>query len=126
MTKDELTRKLCGLLGICWHEMKIEIPIVRCSCGKEWHDSVEISQLLAHENLNPDFIADPRLVLREMIKRDDWFSFERMILTKYYWLDSDWVSKFTDTTGLFLKEAVEWSYRMFCSWCFGRRMIVFR
>ena len=60
-------RELHELLGKCWHETSVGYnrgwAYVRCSCGKQYH----VPNDAMHEN--PDYVADPRLVLREM---DQW------------------------------------------------------
>lgn len=76
-----------------------------------------------HLHSNPDFAADPRLVLREMMKREDWPEFFHFLIEKglavysrpifgaerrpYYLSDT----LFTDTTGLLRDRAVEWMER---------------
>ena len=67
MTPTEINKRLAKLLGICWHE---DItcyacdPVVRlCSCGAVgWPEPCR----------NPDFCADPRLVLRVMVENPKW------------------------------------------------------
>lgn len=70
-------RRLAEALGICWHEWKrdwiedgnsIDEWYVCQKCGlKSYHPS--------QDHPNPDFTADPTLVLVEMRKREDWLDF---------------------------------------------------
>lgn len=114
ITPDEC-RELAGLLGICWHQIEIDIPLISCSCGQVWHGSVDVKEANNHISRNPDF-RDPRVVLREMRKRKDWYKFllsiggfncyrqetEEMIPMKYI----------LDDTGMLAKKALEWLRRI--------------
>lgn len=70
MATDQINKRLAELVGIPWNEPWEELD--ECTgkveiCGK--YD-------------NPDFCADPRLVLREMMKREDWRLFS---MVKGFW-----------------------------------------
>ena len=87
MTKDDLNRKLCGLLGICWHNMEY-VPAIegntrewwKCSCGKCF---AKVGEALQHisDNPKPDFTSDAGKVqlLREMMKREDFDIFIKTV-----------------------------------------------
>lgn len=67
----------------------------------------------------PDFAADPRLVLREMIKREDWDLFLPEIGHCQRWKEKDTIYTYdliridymTDTTGLLRDRAIEFMER---------------
>ena len=42
-----LTEKV---LKECWHELQIDVPWVRCTCGKDWFGTTEDSELQKHKN----------------------------------------------------------------------------
>jgi hypothetical protein len=67
--KEVLNRKLHEALGHCYHEWKrVTVdPKSSYQCQKCW---VEIK-----EPYNPDYVSDPRLVLREMQKREGFSCF---------------------------------------------------
>lgn len=107
MNKQEINRKFAELAGICWHEIVRE-PYV-CSCGA--YCETERTAYWHIHNDNPDFCADPRLVLEVMMKREDWPEFMRslqivdnpcLFLQKY---TEDYI---LDTTGLLALKAIEW------------------
>jgi len=59
-------RELHELLGLCWHEYPGPTEWLGCNCLK-------CGRLYRGEHDdNPDYTTDPRLVLREMMKREDW------------------------------------------------------
>ena len=63
--KDALNRALCKELGQCWHEYDTEtLNCIHCK-----------KSMWRKDSNNPGYAADPRLVLREMMKREDWDSF---------------------------------------------------
>ena len=55
----------------------------KCLCGKKYYMS-DAGTKAFEEHLNnvPDYAADPRLVLREMMKREDWDRFVEYIYHK--------------------------------------------
>ena len=70
-------REFAGLAG-CWHEiLDCNHPAREwyktCLCGEHFNSNKEAEEHII--NNSPDYVADPRLVLREMMKREDWDSF---------------------------------------------------
>lgn len=67
--REQINRRFAELCGLCWHDYiwhSSNIGIYwECRCG---HKITEWNK----RKINPDFIADPRLVLREMRWRKDW------------------------------------------------------
>jgi len=65
------------LLGYCWHEIDgtcvyhriTKVSVVWC---KKCKHSISINN---NTTINPDYAADPRLVLREMIRINKWYEF---------------------------------------------------
>jgi hypothetical protein len=74
MTRDEVNRRICEKLGICWHEAVIYDG---CSCGFS-----TLTFLTAHleTHPNPDFFSDAGKVqlLREMGKLENWQDFGQL------------------------------------------------
>jgi len=105
----EPNRELAELVGLCWHEL-IEQgpgkpPICTCN-GKEtiYGDG--------HLKLIPDYAADPRLVLREMMRREDWHVFWHNhidIPSDRYRMGvvQKLIDLILDTTGQFRDEAIK-------------------
>lgn len=109
---NDINRRFVELLGppLCWHE-EVESHDFGmdgysvCSCGEE--DCYKP---------NPDFIADPRLVLVEMMKREDWKEF---VETAGVWSNRTTgmmsehilIDYILNTTGLLVTAAVEWLER---------------
>ena len=58
---------------------------------------------------NPDYAADPRLVLREMMKREDWLDF-RLLMNRYSYdhLTCIEIELILDPTGKLRDMAIEW------------------
>ena len=98
-------RELHELLGLCWHEI-VAIDRINyvCSCGKVY----KIDDKYAC--VNPDYAADPRLVLREMMKREDWFEFVNEIgqMEQNEGSDMIYLIYILDTTGKLRDLAIEW------------------
>jgi hypothetical protein len=117
---DDLNREFAELCGICWHETVDTyqsyrpsiftgkpIKMKSCSCGAELLD------LEDHDYLNPDFVADPRLVLREMkriLSNDDFEDWLCEVNEDDVFCQID-VSLILDQTGLLVKAAIEWKRR---------------
>jgi len=117
--KDVLNCEFAELVEIPWHE-EISVTIFcgedrfRCSCGAFYDKRHE---LLDHvEKSNPDYAADPRWVLREMVKRREWnnkmFSREIGIWDCGLIGDEDWkhytkTDLILDTTGKLRNKAIE-------------------
>jgi hypothetical protein len=87
MTPEQINKEFAELAGICWHELNLEEYCPKC--GKSFRGYYLDSP-------NPDFCADPRLVLKVM-KRDydTWLRF----LT---WLDKWYLPTNLDSFGLLL------------------------
>ena len=64
MTPTEINKRLAELLGICWHEPLFPNSHICEHCGLVFEEDMA--------GYNPDFCRDPRLVLREMMRRSDW------------------------------------------------------
>ena len=61
----DLNREFARLVGLCWHEYDTEtLNCIHCE-----------KVMWRKDSNNPDYAADPRLVLREMMKREDWHKF---------------------------------------------------
>jgi hypothetical protein len=102
MTTTEINKKLAGLLGICWHE-KVKITAnaeILCFCGRVWFPNGFSGHC---KDNNPDFCTDPRLVVREMMKREGFVAY----LEERYSLQ-DIFCFLTDTTGKLAVKAIEW------------------
>ena len=67
-------KELHELLGLCWHEWVRNIghDAEDLMCDKCWRYPSEVGE-------NPDYAADPRLVLREMMRCKDWSRFHMRI-----------------------------------------------
>ena len=104
-------REFAEMVGLCWHEQRgiDENGSPYCSCGFKIH--ITASELDMHiEKSNSNYAADPRLVLREMRKREDWPEFIQWLFREYvsfeqipYWLEYF----ILDTTGRCLCAAIE-------------------
>jgi hypothetical protein len=99
---SDLNQRLHEALGHCYHDwQKITVDLetlYECrKCGVEtWAP------------YNPDYVADPRLVLREMRKREDWEEFcesNRWIWANYMAIKIDVM---LDTTGKLAQLALDW------------------
>ena len=116
--RNEINKKLAGLLNQCWHELEKRArgtlvehyeddciyPLYTCTkCGrKAYREGFDWT----------DFIAHPTLVLKEMLKREDWprfldsvghfdfFYHEHQLIVVDYILDT--------TEGSLAKAAIEW------------------
>ncbi|MFH1448101.1 MAG: hypothetical protein ABIG39_04520 [Candidatus Micrarchaeota archaeon] len=108
-------KELHELLGLCWHE---EVPSskifnYRCLCGYEVETQIRLLGKHIREN-NPDYASDPRLVLREMMKREDFRLFMARLM--YYgdtagaidWDEDITIDLILDTTGKLRDMAIEW------------------
>ena len=62
--KDQINRRFADLVGLPWHEYyQQQHDWYKCSCQKEL---IYKSDIIDGVHDNPDFISDPRLMLREM------------------------------------------------------------
>ncbi len=94
---NDLNRRFAKLAGLCWHE---ETPYIEsiCSCGNVYHVAKNMIRHIQHNN--PDFISDPRLVIKEMVKRPDWDDFQKQIIDPFAYL--------MDTTGKLVTLAIKY------------------
>jgi hypothetical protein len=101
MTTTEINKKFAELAGICWHEFygESDSRYGYCRHCLKHHSVLDI---------NFDFCADPRLVLREMIRilpaPYDWaqFLYSLNLHGAYVSLLTQFANKYLfDTTGLF-------------------------
>jgi hypothetical protein len=68
MTPED-QKELAERLGLCWHDDDWNDQLGRYQC-------IKCGKFLSDEVVwNPDF-SDPRVVLREMMTRKDWFKFQ--------------------------------------------------
>ena len=106
-----VNRRLHEAFGHCWHESFVVVQpyieyeqdrIVKCvHCEKQGSQS-DLS--------NPDYAADPRLGLREMMKREDYKRFLGSIRVDLNYDDVPYIEIFyiMDTTGELRDRAIEW------------------
>ncbi len=112
-------RQIAEKLGMCWHKVVDQQPyeidgvsvgsLFICSCGMKLYGEV----VAFHERMsNPDFTSDPGkvLLLREMMKREDW---DKFITSDYVGLTGSkgraiYAKLITNTTGK-LRDAV-WEF----------------
>ena len=86
--KDAPNREFQELIGgKCWHDLVPNdwphnrlLPIKHFKCTK-----CGIYTNSCEADINPDYAADPRLVLREMMKREDWPDFSERL----FWYIAD-------------------------------------
>ena len=117
-----LNRELHEALGYCWHEIvfdplgKPEFPFCK-HCKKEdvsWHWEYPNGHCKRVADNNPDYVADPWLVIREMEKRGELEAF-----SFYVWDRSDKLRYIAscldiirmvaiDTTGKLAQLALDW------------------
>jgi hypothetical protein len=104
---SDLNQRLHEALGLCWHHWVLgkqkfdESDHFYCTkCGYRLGYTETTDQ--------PDYVADPRLVLREMQKREDWIDFcesNRWIWANYMAIKIDVI---LDTTGKLARLALDW------------------
>jgi hypothetical protein len=118
MNAQDSNRRFAKAAGICRHMVRNyslirdhrEVSPPTCSCRKTFFTDVSLEMHIKREN--PDFCADPRLVLEVMMKREDWLEF---------WESTGWndahfgeqelsipISYILDTTGLLALKAISW------------------
>lgn len=116
---QDINRRFAELVGppLCWHTtIQNHLGNYTCSCGKEFDGMGCFAAQKEHKQvLNPNFIRDPRLVLVEMMKREDWELFMAKLM---YGLEQpgvetiDWDHNIDIdhilTVGLLVKAAIEW------------------
>ena len=114
--KDTINREFADRVGLCWHETKsgynrlIKNDKMECvKCGG-WF---KVHPLDLRFIDNPDYVADPRLVLREMEKRSDYALFMAKLMYEGDNVEAiDWdnnidVDLILDTTGKLAKKAIK-------------------
>ena len=85
--KDELNKELCGLLGICWHEVTTTPCsygyMHRCSCGVLAPDGNVFIDPEKHSN--PDFTSEAGRVqlLKLMFERKGFDKFIDLMVNPY-------------------------------------------
>jgi len=103
MTNEEKNKKICGILGIHWHELDKKLQ--RCKCG------------VKGPSANPDFYTDAGAVrlLRELEKweRGKLFFAHQMYVTEGYNIeavdDDGYINReFITTPGLLADKLIEW------------------
>ena len=111
MTNRKLNRKLHEAFGHCWHELE-PIPVeewdaephfFKCKkCGYETDD--------CQEECNPDYVADPRLVIREMEAARKFPQFMRYLCFGEGICSTVEIAELIaiDTTGKLARLALEW------------------
>jgi len=85
-------REFHELVGLCWHEPESEQSnrFGYCrNCGKHMPECES----------NPDYAADPRLILKEMVKRPDWDEFQKQVIDPFAYM--------LDDTGLLRDAAIK-------------------
>jgi len=105
------------MVGIPWHkQISTKEDGYGCSCGFLAYFGGVYGEHIRN-NPNPDYAADPRLVLKEMMKREDWPRFLDSIDGMHNCYDygqeivwRDWieVKYLLDTTGKLRDKAIEW------------------
>ena len=109
-------KELHELLGLEWHTVLYlstpPAPHWECSCRRAFFDYYLMTEHLKKNS--PDYAADPRLVLREMMKRDDFDRFISNINAFSLDEDNDLINNavpvdlIMDTTGKLADIAIEW------------------
>ena len=83
-------REFARLVGLCWHEYDTEtLNCIHCE-----------KVMWRKDSNNPDYAADPRLVLKEMAKRPDWDDFQKQVIDPFAYI--------SDTTGKPVKLAIKY------------------
>uniref|UniRef100_A0A6M3JX38 Uncharacterized protein n=1 Tax=viral metagenome TaxID=1070528 RepID=A0A6M3JX38_9ZZZZ len=114
MDKNRVFHELIGRTD--WHKIVKQQPyeldgvavgsLFICSCGLELHGAAVSMHLVLS---NPDYAADPRLVLREMMKREDWENFMAGLFGCFVFSTGaamNLATYMTDTTGRFRDAAI--------------------
>jgi len=100
-------REFHELLGLCWHELNPSGVGFLCTCGR-WFEYEDIDNIHMRCH-NPDYAADPRLVLREMQKKgsdlyDDFLDSLAPELEHYGYIEAYYI---LDTTGKLRDAAIK-------------------
>ena len=106
MTNEEKNKKVCDILGIQWHETKLNIDGInyRCSCGSLLYADLAYNHVV---NLNPDFTDDAGAVrlLRELEPQEWYLSFMGFAADNL--LNEEYFELIT-TPGLLAGKLIEW------------------
>ena len=102
MTTEQINRRFAELSEISWHEPRA-VPdgeSIRCVCGEiHWKGYPK----------NPDYCADPRLVLEVMMKRKDSGSFISDLTCRYCNPAHGFIENYLlDKTGKLVLAAIKW------------------
>ena len=105
----DLNREFAELVGVQWHEqVSTKEDGYGCSCGFLTYFGGMYGEHI-RDNSNPDYAADPRLVLREidrLKKRESFINY--LLRTENTWSILDMAFDFMiDTTGKLTKKAIE-------------------
>ena len=93
-------RELHELLGLCWHEIEyypLGDPTLQCDKCKEFIGSFDF---------NPDYAADPRLVLRKMTREQQLLFLRSLAICPDYFISTD--KYILNTTGKLRAAAINW------------------
>uniref|UniRef100_A0A6M3X8Q0 Uncharacterized protein n=1 Tax=viral metagenome TaxID=1070528 RepID=A0A6M3X8Q0_9ZZZZ len=105
-TEDwDKNRELHELLGLCWHEFSLGVA--------EYQYCIHCKKMSVYDfHANPDYAADPRLVLREMMKRADCCDFllrANVLAGKHTMIgDLIHIDYMIEDTGKLRDAAIEW------------------
>ena len=108
MTTEQINRRFAELSEISWHELDdFKFGAYFCSCR---HQSPTREMLASHiKKLNPDYCADPRLVLEVMMKRKDSGSFISDLTWRYCNPAHGFIENYLlDKTGKLVLAAIKW------------------
>ena len=106
-----MNKELHELLGHCWHETEwVPGQGLRCKKCKIWavHSPDPHYEIQDRLSPGPDYAADPRLVLREMEKREDWKNFTTYLMNRIDFTYPLFENYILDTTGKLRDLAIEW------------------
>jgi len=110
----EPNREFAELVGVQWHEqVSTKEDGYGCSCGFLTYFGGMYGEHI-RDNSNPDYAADPRLVLREMDRIGKLEHFLAKLNAFSLDEDDDLINKavpvdyFLDITGLLRDKAIEW------------------
>jgi len=111
MTNEEKNRKVCLILGIHWHEIKLNIDGInyRCSCGSLLYSDLAYNHVT---NLNPDFCDDAAgavRLLRELeLRKTDYYDFLSWITYLRPIRPEEQMANCITTPVMLLDKLIEW------------------
>lgn len=79
MTEDD-KKKLTKWMGKCWHE---EIEACKCSCGRNFGDSLLLDYHIEDLNRTYDSDADMLALFRKLVEKCEWEKFYQWAMPKY-------------------------------------------